>query len=108
MKRLFLISLLLLAVVGMTMAQEYVKPRNPVEGYIITNENDTIHGTVDFLTGEENAKACHFRREGETEFRTYGPDDILGYRFLNDSIYYVSRTFPVDGRDTRIFAEYLV
>ena len=108
MKRLILMNLLLLAVAGSAVAQNAKEPKNPVEGYVITNNNDTIHGTVDYLMGKENAKACHFQREGETEFHTYGPDDILGYRFLNDSIYYVSRTFPVDGRDTRIFAEYLV
>lgn len=108
MKRLFLISLLLLAVAGSAVAQNAKEPKNPVKGYVITNSNDTIHGTIDYLMGKENAKACHFQREGETEFLTYGPDDILGYRFQNDSIYFVSRMFPVDGRDTRIFAEYLV
>lgn len=108
MKRLFLISLLLLAVAGMTMAQEYVKPRNPVEGYIITNENDTIHGTVDFLTGEENALACHFQCDGDTIYHSYAPGEIKGFRLYNGGVYYVTRTMPINGNDSTIFAEYLL
>ena len=108
MKRLIFMNLLLLAVAGMTMAQEYVKPRNPVEGYIITNENDTIHGTVDFLTGEENALACHFQCDGDTIYHSYAPGEIKGFRLYNGGVYYVTRTMPINGNDSTIFAEYLL
>ena len=108
MKRLFLTNVLLLLFTSTLMAQQANEPRNPVEGYVITNNNDTIHGTIDYLTGHENAFGCRFQSEGETVFKTLRPDDIQGYRLSNNGAYYVSRTLPIDGKDTKIFAEYLL
>jgi hypothetical protein len=106
-KWLFLSVLLALAV-GHADAQSSDQARNPVKGYVITNDNDTIYGTIDYLSGEENATVCRFRRDGEAAFRQYGPDDIQGYRFMDDGVYYISRTFPLNGNEVRIFAEYLL
>ena len=64
MKRLFFMNLLLMAVVSSAMAQQTAEPRNPVRGYVITNDNDTLWGTIDYLTGKENAEACHFQKDG--------------------------------------------
>lgn len=66
---------------------------NPQQGYIITNENDTVRGTIDYLTDASNAKICSFRKDGETAFKTYRPTDIKGYRLNGDGVYYVSRLF---------------
>ena len=108
MKRLVLTNVLLLLFTSTLMAQQANEPRNPVEGYVITNNNDTIHGTIDYLTGHENAFGCRFQSEGETVFKTLRPDDIQGYRLSDNGAYYVSRTLPIDGKDTKIFAEYLL
>lgn len=78
---------------------------NPKDGYIITNDLDTIYGTVDFRTNEINARQCSFRANGETEFKTYLPGEIEGYRFTGNGKFYVSRKFE----DTDyLFAEYMV
>ena len=45
-KRLFLMNLLLMAVANGAMAQQTGEPRNPLKGYVITNTNDTIQGTI--------------------------------------------------------------
>lgn len=82
--------------------------QNPVPGYIITQANDTIRGTIDFLSREKSAHGCLFRKEGNTEFRNYAPSDIRGYRFQDNGVYYVTRTFPLDGRDQTFFAEFLL
>ena len=81
---------------------------NPQQGYIITNENDTVKGTIDYLTDASNAKTCSFRKDGETAFKTYHPTDIRGYRLNGDGVYYVSRLFTGEEKPEMLFAEFLL
>lgn len=81
---------------------------NPKPGFIITNENDTIFGTIDYRSDAKNAYECLFQKEGETTFRSYSPKELKGYRFTDNGIYYVTRTFPVDGQNKEFFAEFLL
>lgn len=81
---------------------------NPQKGYIITNDNDTVHGTIDYLTDARNAKACLFQRNGESGYKTLSPSDIRGYRLGGDGIYYVSRLFTGGEKEERLFAEFLL
>jgi len=93
---LFLLSLLPLSLSAQV---------NPQQGYIITNENDTVRGTIDYLTDASNAKTCSFRKDGETVFKTYRPTDILGYRLNGDGVYYVSRLFTGEEKPEMLFAK---
>jgi len=81
---------------------------NPQPGYIITNENDTIKGTIDYLSDIKNMYICHFRADGAQDFQKYKPGEISGYRLTNNGIFYVTRTFPVGDTEQTIFAEYLL
>lgn len=81
---------------------------NPVDGIVITNEGDTLHGTLDYLSSNINAMECHFRKEGDSEFKVYAPGEIKGYRFLSDGVFYVTKTMPVDKVDRTFFAEFLL
>lgn len=81
---------------------------NPQPGYIITNENDTIRGTIDYLTDFHNMHNCLFKADGEETFRKYKPGDISGYRLANNGIFYVTRTFTLGEAEETIFAEYLL
>ncbi|MBR1651756.1 MAG: hypothetical protein IJ692_00010 [Alloprevotella sp.] len=81
---------------------------NPKAGYVITNEGDTIHGTIDYLSSAKNAQACSFQRQGEEQFRRYRPGEIRGYRLADNGIFYVTRTLPVDSTQKTVFAEYML
>lgn len=81
---------------------------NPQPGYIITNGNDTIRGTIDYLTDIHNMHNCLFRADGEQTFRKYKPGEISGYRLANNGIFYVTRTFAIGDSEETIFAEYLL
>lgn len=81
---------------------------NPQPGYIITNENDTIRGTVNYLSDLRNMHGCHFRADGAEDFQIYKPGEIRGYRLMNNGIFYVTRTFMVGNKEETIFAEYLL
>ena len=103
MKKAILFLLLLSTMPMQTTAQV-----NPQKGYVITNGNDTVHGTIDYLTDARNAKACLFQEKGEDGYKSLSPTDIKGYRLADDGIYYVSRMFNGGERPEPLFAEFLI
>lgn len=102
MKKL-LLTLVLPCFVLVAMAQV-----NPKAGFVITLQNDTLWGTLDLRSDEMNSKHCTFLQDGQTEWKTYLPYEINGYRFSSNGKYYVSRTFTIDGTPTKCFAEYML
>ncbi|MBR5928939.1 MAG: hypothetical protein IKZ93_03020 [Prevotella sp.] len=81
---------------------------NPQAGYVITNDNDTLRGTIDYRTDAKNARSCLFMADGETAYKEYLPGEIKGYRLSDIGACYVTRTFPIDGEQKTFFAEYLL
>lgn len=81
---------------------------NSKPGFVITNGNDTIYGTIDYLSDTKNANECRFKADGATEFKVYKPGDISAYRFTDNGIFYVTKSFSVEGESKTIFAEYLL
>jgi hypothetical protein len=102
MKRLVSFIVLLIAAIPM------VAQTNPQPGYIITNENDTIRGTIDYLSDIKNMYTCHFCADGAQDFHKYKPGEISGYRLSNSGIFYVTRSFMIGDKEETIFAEYLL
>ena len=95
-------------IVCMAFMQQATAQTNPKPGFIITNANDTIYGTIDYRSDSKNAYECLFKKDGESEYKSFHPEEISGYRFTDDGIFYVTRTFPVDGTEKTFFAEYLL
>lgn len=81
---------------------------NPQAGYVITNDNDTLRGTIDYRTDAKNAQFCRFMADGEITYKEYLPNEIKGYRLSDIGACYVTKTFPVDGEPRTFFAEYLL
>lgn len=78
-------------------------------GFIITLQNDTVFGKIDFRTDIMNAKRCVFQSSDNAGAIIYNPFDILGYRFTDDGKYYVSRNIELQyGVPQPIFLEYLL
>ena len=98
---------LLLLMTAFLFAKIYSQ-ENPERGFIITNANDTIYGTIDFRTNEINAEQCKFKADGSEEYVTYYPAGILGYRFMNNGKFYITKTFEYGGKEYNVFAEYIV
>lgn len=80
----------------------------PYKGYIITNNNDTIRGTIEYGKDEDNAKVCVFMAEGDSIYRNYTTSDIQAYRFTDFEGYYISKTFDVEGEPMTFFAEFMI
>lgn len=81
---------------------------NYVPGYIITNKNDTIKGLIDFRTDHINNSFCKFKTSMQDSAKTYLPYEIAGYRLVNETKYYVSKTVSIDKVEHKLFLEYLV
>ena len=78
---------------------------NPKEGFIITNEKDTIYGMIEYRTNHINAQQCVFKANDASEYVKYVPGKILGYRFKESGKFYVSKKFD---NDEAFFAEVLI
>ena len=104
MRTIFLF-LLLSAISAMGLAQVNLR-----EGIVITLEGDTLHGSIDYRTDEMNSEQCYFIQDGQQESVVYRPNDISGYRFLDNGRYYVSRTVRDEKkkRDVTLFLEYVM
>ena len=81
---------------------------NYKEGYVITLENDTIYGWIDFRTDHINSVQCKFKERITESEKVYHPGEIDAYRFVNEGKYYVSRTVEIDSIEKKVFLEYLV
>ena len=99
-KELFIIVLLLTSI-GVWAQRDYRK------GYIITNEQDTIYGWVDYRGDVRNAKVCSFKKSETGQATEYTPLDIAAYRYI-DSKYYVSKNIGTVDAPIKVFFEYLV
>lgn len=82
MKSIAIIGLLLL-IASMAKAQLNFKP-----GYVITNSNDTIYGKINDGGGRRNSRICMFRQPGVKGITRYQPEELKGYRLINDKYYW--------------------
>jgi hypothetical protein len=79
---IFVKAKLLFFLLSLTLIPLEAKNKNYTQGYIITNEGDTIPGQVmDRTTGSfpKLYAAIRFKSENSLFKKKYGPDEILGY-----------------------------
>lgn len=55
------------------------------EGYVITNNRDTLYGYIDYRSNTKNYKSCRFRKDGK--IIEYSPNELIGFRFQNDKFF---------------------
>jgi len=92
-----LIITVLLLFVRVTNAQKDFR-----SGYIITLDEDTIYGEIDYRGDIQMCKVCKFKTDSNNE-KEYLPEELVGYRFT-DSKYYISK--DIEGE--KAFLEYLI
>jgi hypothetical protein len=76
-------------------------------GYVITNNNDTLRGLIDYKNETKNATTCVFKESETSLAKEFKPFGIKGYGFT-DNKYYVSKNVKSDGKEIPLFLEYLV
>lgn len=102
MKKTLLLLVAVLLIQTIVYAQSNYKP-----GIIITNQNETVRGLIDYRTDDMNARQCRFKNDENSQEKIYHPGDISTYKF-DDGKYYVSRNVETDSIQTEVFLEFLV
>ena len=98
---LIIIAFLLFAVSNVWAQRDYRR------GYIITNQQDTIYGWIDYRGDTRNAKICSFKETENGQITEYNPFDIAAYRYM-DNKFYVSKNVGSVDAPKPVFLEYLV
>ena len=76
-------------------------------GYVITNDNDTISGEINFEGSVKNTDHCTFRQFSDSTEHIYKPGDIKAFRF-NEGKYFISYDLNIDGKIQKVFLEWLI
>jgi hypothetical protein len=76
-------------------------------GYVLTHQNDTIRGLIDYRVAAKNTNKCDFKVNEKSEVKEYIPTDIKGFRFT-DSKYFISKNVVVNGEKISLFLEFLI
>lgn len=100
--RLFIFLLLLFSLVGILEAKSGFD-----EGYVITNNGDTIHGWIEQKNDISLSVKCVFKSNPDGDEIIYEPFNINSFRFINGK-YYVSKKIVRDNIEESYFLEYLV
>ena len=86
----------------------FAQTDNFKNGYIITNQCDTVFGQIDLRTNIINQSQCCFRTDEKAEYIIYKPFDIKSYYFIDDKVFYISKTIVIDDITLNTFIEFLV
>lgn len=81
---------------------------NFIPGYIITNDNDTVRGLIDFRTDIINGSTCRFKVGENDAQQIFSPSEIKAYRFIDEGKFYVSERVNLNDSEKRVFLEYLI
>jgi len=77
------------------------------EGYIITHDNDTIHGNIAYEGAILNSQICRFKLDNKSEIKIYNPRDISSYRFINGK-YFITRKVKIVDKEVFVFLDLLI
>jgi len=102
MKRVtFITAVFLLSLIN-TFAQKEYKP-----AYVITTDYDTIYGFVSNDADNKLSGICQFKLNETSEPVKYKPEDLIGYRFINDK-FFITKPIPIGDKIEKRFVEYLI
>jgi hypothetical protein len=76
-------------------------------GFIVTNDGDTIQGTIQVKNNISFSRQCPFLAAGSETPTIYSPLEISAFR-IDESKYYVATDLVIDNKKERLFLEYLV
>jgi len=76
-------------------------------GYIITNNIDTIYGLINLRSNYHNRKVCEFKKNTDTISELFSPRDIRAY-MIDNGKFYISKNITVNDTVRKVFLEFLL
>jgi hypothetical protein len=101
MRLIALTAFLVLSCSTIVLSQADFRP-----GYVVTNQNDTLKGLIDYKGSKANALECRFKADKNSEVRVYRPTEIGSYRFDGSKYFVAKIPYPEVGEV--LFLEYLI
>lgn len=77
-------------------------------GYVITNDRDTLFGMVDYREGNKAYNSCDFRSSEDGNTISYAAASIFGYGFENDKFFQSKEIILKDRPSTIVLLEVIV
>lgn len=80
------------------------------EGKVFTLQGDTLEGQIKYQADNQLSYQCHFCQSGSDSFKSFLPDQILGFSFDSNGRHFVSMDMPyeVSEKEEKRFVEALV
>ncbi|MFZ4456031.1 MAG: hypothetical protein ACOYOT_07410 [Bacteroidales bacterium] len=78
------------------------------KGYIISINNDTTNGWIDYRGDQSNSIVCRFKTSTKSEVKEYAPFEIYAYRFIDSGKFYISKQIKTSESKKKLFLEYLI
>lgn len=106
MKKIILIQLL--AFFAISLAFAGTSKNKFQQGYVVTNQLDTLWGSIVLKVEKVNAVQCQFKANQSDSVTTYLPYEIKSYRLLENGNLYVSEQITLKGEQQKsVFLEFL-
>lgn len=77
------------------------------DGYIVTNDLDTIHGLIGIKGLRPGNKICFFKENAESQVKQYNPQELVSFEIYDFGLF-ASKEVTIDEKDEELFLEYLV
>ncbi|MCB8998996.1 MAG: hypothetical protein H6540_02860 [Bacteroidales bacterium] len=97
-----LVFLLIVSFPNLLKGQWNYKP-----GFLVTNQNDTLHGFINDGGSLRNSTLCVFKTEKKASPTKYTPDEILSYGFEKGNIYQ-TKELSFKGSYRKVFTDVLI
>lgn len=92
MKKIILLSLVIFLTAFKT--HDVFAQKNFIQGFVVTHENDTTYGWIDYRNWSKNPSAISFRADSAAPAKKYSPGQIQSFQVAED--HYISREVSVD------------
>jgi hypothetical protein len=76
-------------------------------GYVIKSSGDTLQGLLRYREGNNAYRTCEYKTSKDSNGISYGPDQISGYGFANDT-FFKSGHLPGETTGTSVFYEVII
>ncbi|WP_194775357.1 outer membrane beta-barrel protein [Pararhodonellum marinum] len=76
--------------------------------YLLTLEQDTVYGFIDYRESKKNMLHCRFKASADADVVTFTPTEINGFGFFGDRVFESKTIVSQDGEEKTYFFEVLV